>query len=79
MKKNVGFIQEQKFLTDEVIQITSSKKITVKVYLLKIENEKNNLYYKRDKNLPQDMTGKKLSYYKTKDNLIYKSKVLTVK
>jgi hypothetical protein len=79
MKKNIGFIKEQKFLRDEIMDITSTRKLNVKVYLLKIENEKNDLYYKRDKNLEQDMIGKKISYYKTKDNLIYKSKVLTVK
>ncbi len=76
MKKKSGIIENQTFLNEIVVELPKGKLITLKQYSLQISGESSGLLYKRDKNLPQDIVGKKISYLVTKDGLIYNSKIL---
>ena len=76
MKKKSGIIENQTFLNEIVVELPKGKLITLKQYSLQISGESSGLLYKRDKNLHQDIVGKKISYLVTKDGLIYNSKIL---
>jgi hypothetical protein len=76
MKKKSGIIENQTFLNEIVVELPKGKLITLNQYSLQISGELSGLLYKRDKNLPQDIVGKKISYLVTKDGLIYNSKIL---
>lgn len=75
-KKYQGMITQQNLMQQDVVEQYGNKTVTLNLYSLLIEGEKTHLIYKRDKNLPQDMVGKTISYYKTKNGYIYGSKVL---
>lgn len=66
-------------MKEKVIEQFGNRFITLNLYSIKFDSEKDYLVYKRDVNLPQDLVGKKLSYMKTKNGLIYNSKQLKQK
>jgi len=76
MKKNIGKVLEMN-LRDIVEEQYGNRKITVNVYSILIEGEKDYLITKRDVNIKSSILGKHISYLKTSGGLVYNSKVLS--
>ena len=71
--RKIGLVEKQTYIEQQVMELGNGKLIKLNLYSLQLSGEKSGLLYKRDINLPQDITGRIMKYRVSNDGIIYNS------